>query len=109
LWLVQKNDEKIENPSEVLNMLLDRFPKQKEELRMEGFEQATRKLREEERVRLNRQAMRKFGTEVGGKTSAYLSELNAAEDFDRICDWIIGCPTRTDFLTKLSGAERASD
>ena len=87
-------------------MLMDRFPKQKEELlregRAQGIAQATRQLREEERALLRRQAMRKFGTEIGGEVSRYLSGLDAAEDFHRISDLIIDCETGSEVLGKLS-------
>ena len=104
--------ERVNNPGEVLNMLMDRFPKQKEELlregraqgRAQGIAQATRQLREEERALLRRQAMRKFGTEIGGEVSRYLSGLDAAEDFHRISDLIIDCETGGEVLGKLSAS-----
>ena len=91
-------------------MLMDRFPKQKEELLREGraqgqaqgIAQATQQFREEQRARLRRRAMRKFGPEVGGEVSMYLSRLNAAEDFDRVLDLIIDCETGSEVLGKLS-------
>ena len=103
--------DEIEDPREVLKMMMDAFPEEKEELLTkgrlqgieQGIEQATRELRAGERARLSRQAARKFGHNAGASIEAYLSNLREAADFERASDWIVECGSEAELLARVSG------
>ena len=69
-----------------------------EQGRAEGIEQG----RAEERALLCRQAARKFDDDDARRLAAVLAEVADPERLAEVGDWIIGCGTEADLLSRVA-------